>query len=493
MTTCHAAANVNNSKLASESNIINIMAGRAYPSSEARPKRAGEDFARSHDNTSKKPRFDYRNPSTLAADAPEEDAVLDADVIGKSGPQTKRNAVNIDGYESDSDDDNFNQRAAERAKNNEGPAKGQASKDEDEDDMFADVDEDMQGTRDGEEDEELGREGKARKKDVRFLNPEEIEGQVMNSKSGGRVSADLQQDGKQAERVDDSDSDSSSGDDERRDMLPEELDDEEAREVGAGGKRKHAPRLDAFNLQDEEAEGRFDESGNYVRKAGDADAQNDNWLEGWGKKDFKKAKKAQEKMNEENRKKAMAEDALLTTDLLSTLLTHLETGETIFECMARLRPNKPKEKQVPKWKQKRLQNRMDLDEPSKDKKPDPVDAERKRAVEAVTDASGTLYSRGMRDLYDATRELLLRWYKSEAGEDWQAPAPANAAVGDNAERDAQGEMWVYKWSDGRDGEEEHGPYDAPMMKAWNDAGFFGESVEFKKVGEKAWSRLLDVK
>ena len=133
----------------------------------ARPKRSGEDFTRTHDNTSKKPRFDYRNPSTLAADAPEEDVILDADVIGKSGAQTKRNAINIDGYESDSDNDNFNARAEEKERRDAGPKGG--SKDEDEDDMFADLEEDMQGIRDGDEDEELGREGKARKKDVRFL------------------------------------------------------------------------------------------------------------------------------------------------------------------------------------------------------------------------------------------------------------------------------------------------------------------------------------
>jgi CD2 antigen cytoplasmic tail-binding protein 2 len=67
----------------------------------ARPKRAGEQFARTHHgeddgspSSSKKPKFDIRNPSALAPDAPEEDAVLEADVIG-SGVGTKRGAVNL--------------------------------------------------------------------------------------------------------------------------------------------------------------------------------------------------------------------------------------------------------------------------------------------------------------------------------------------------------------------------------------------------------------
>jgi CD2 antigen cytoplasmic tail-binding protein 2 len=461
------------------------MAGRAYPSSEARPKRAGEDFLRTHDDTSKKPRFDYRNPSTLAADAPEEDVILDADVIGKSGNQTKRNAVKIDGYESDSDNDNFNERAAERAQRNKAPAKG--SKDEEDDDMFADLEEDVQGTADGDDDEELGREGKSRKKDVRFLDAEDIEGQVANSKSGGHVSADLLQNGKQRERAGSVGSESSSGDEEARDMIPEEMDPDLAAEIGAGGKKKHAPRLDAFNLRDEEEEGRFDESGNFVRKAMDPDAVNDSWLDGLSKKDLRLAKEAEAKREEDRKRKAMESDAVLTSDSLSTLLAHLETGETPLEALQRLGRSKTKEIKVPKWKQKRMKNKMDIDEPSgSTMEEDPIETARKAAVEAITGASDAIYSRDQHDIYDTERELLLRQYKRETGEDWKALAPVNA------KNDAQGEMWEYRWSDKRDGGENHGPYDGPTMKAWNEAGYFGEGVEYKKVGDSEWSRLLDV-
>jgi CD2 antigen cytoplasmic tail-binding protein 2 len=470
------------------------MAGRAHTSSAARPKRAGEDFARNHDDTTKKPRFDYRNPSTLAADAPEEDVILDADVIGKSGTQTKRNAVNIDGYESDSDNDNFNERAAERAQRNEGPKTGQGSKDEEDDDMFADLDEDMQGTADGDDDEELAREGKPSKKDVRFLDADEIEGQVANSKSGGHVSADLLQNGKQRERAGSVGSESSSGDEEERDLIPEEMDEELAAEIGAGGKKKHAPRLDAFNLRDEEEEGKFDESGNFVRKAVDPDAANDTWLDGLSKKDLKKAKEAEEKREEERRRKAMESDAVLTSDSLSTLLSHLETGETPLEALQRLGRSKPKETKVPKWKQKRMKNKMDIDEPEHNTAdPDPVEVARKQAVEAITGAADAIYSREQHEIYETERELLLRQYKRETGEDWKAPSPVNTASADHAESVAQSEMWEYRWSDKRDGGESHGPYDGPTMKAWNEAGYFGEGVEYKKIGEVEWSRLLDVK
>ena len=463
----------------------------ATVTSAARPKRGGEDFARSHEKATKKPRFDYRNPSTLAADAPEEDIILDADVIGKSGPQTKRNAVNIDGYESDSDNDNFNARAAERDRRKNGGANGAQSKDEEQDDMFADVEEDMQGTADGDEDEDLAREGKKRKKDVRFLDQAEIEGQVSNSKSGGHVSSDLLLNQRGKKRAQSVESSSSSGEEEDRDLLPEEMEDELAAEIGAGGKKRHAPKLDAFNLKDEQEEGRYDESGNYVRKAADPDAVNDSWLDGLNKKDMKRAREAQEKRDDEQRRKTMEDDAQLTSDLLSTLIQYCETGETPLEALQRLNKGKPKETKVPKWKQKKQRNGMDIDEANGNSTAeDPIEDARRKAVEAITGAADALYSREQHEIYDAERELLMRQYNRETGEDWEPPA--TVAEGETTGNVGDGSMWEYRWSDARDGGEHHGPYDKSTMKAWNEAGYFGEGVEFRTVGGASWSRSLDV-
>jgi CD2 antigen cytoplasmic tail-binding protein 2 len=224
----------------------------------------------------------------------------------------------------------------------------------------------------------------------------------------------------------------------------------------------------------------------------DPDAANDTWLDGLSKKDLKKAKEAEEKREEERRRKAMESDAVLTSDSLSTLLLHLETGETPLEALQRLGRSKPKEAKVPKWKQKRLKSKMDIDEPDGAGDPDPVEVARKQAVEAITGAADAIYSREQHEIYETERELLLRQYKRETGEDWKAPIPEDTAM-DSAGHDAHGEMWEYRWSDKRDGGESHGPYDGPTMKAWNEAGYFGEGVEYKRTGETEWSRLLDVK
>ena len=431
---------------------------------------------------SKKPRFDIRNPSALAPDAAEDDAVLDADVIGGRGHNVRRNAVNIDGYDSDSENENFGARAAAKAKEKEA-----MSKDEEDEDMFADLAEDF---KDGDEsDGDAGRKG-GKKKAVRFLDEDEIEGQVQNSKSGGHVSADFTLNGKgksRAARDEEAESSSDSDvDDEVRASIGNEIDEE----VGAGGKKTHAPKLDAFNMKNEQEEGRFDDQGNYVRKAADADAVHDTWLEGVSKKDMKKAKEAADKREEERRKKAIADDSIPTGDVLKTLIPFLERGETVLEALARQGKGKRKEKK-PKWQSKaknqkrNSQNGHAMDTDMNEE--DPAETKRRNDVEAITGAADLLLTRGQPEIYDAERELLVRQYKKETGQEWTEP--------DTTRNDADSsstKMWEYRWADARDGGETHGPYDGATMAAWNNAGYFGEGVEFRQQnGTDGWSRVVE--
>lgn len=424
--------------------------------------------------STKKPRFDARNPSTLAPDAPEEDDVLDLDEIGK-GAGIKRNAVNIDGYDSDSDNDNFDARARQKA------SALKKSEEEDANDMFADLEE---GDGDEEEDPGLGRG----KKDVRFLEETEIEGQVSNSKSGGHVSADftLNPRGKERTKDEESSSESESGDDELRDELPSDVDEE----LGAGGKKKHAPKLDAFNMRNEQEEGRFDETGNFVRKAMDPDALHDNWLDGVSKRDMKKAREAQELRESERRQKQREDDKVLTGDLLGMLIRHMQMGETVLESLQRLGRGKPRVKHVPKWKLKKKEklgdgDKMDVDGNGHGTAEDPAETRRKEAVEAITGAADQLLTRGDLEVYEHTRELLMRMYKRETGDDYveERRRPDSEDVEDR--------MWEYRWADGRDGEQIHGPYGGVAMRAWDEAGYFGEGFECRVVGEGEWSGVTD--
>jgi CD2 antigen cytoplasmic tail-binding protein 2 len=433
----------------------------------ARPKRAGDDFVRANfhqdqdEPSSKKPRFDPRFPSTLAPDAPDEDPVLEIDEIGKGG-RIKRNAVNIDGYDSDSSTENFQVRADAKAAD----AAPQTTQDIDEDeDMFADDDNEAKDNKEA----SPGR----KKKDVRFLDVHEIEGQEETSKSGGHVAAGF------------ADSSSDSGDDEERDRLDSDLDEE----VGAGGKKRHAPKLDAFNMKAEAEEGRFDEHGNYVRKAADPYAVHDSWLEGLSKKDIKRAREAQAKRDEERRQRDLADDAISTSDVLSTLISHMEKSETVLESLQRLGKSKLK-KSTPKVQKAKFKGGGG----AKTQPAEPLDpaeaaaeARRKESIEAITGAADQLMTRGQSDIYDAERELLMRQFKKETGEDWKDPAPATPADVESC----AGQQWHYRWVDGRDGGEDYGPYDGPTMTSWTSQGYFSGNVEFRRVGDREWSRVAD--
>lgn len=432
----------------------------------ARPKRAGENYARVHHGEvgpdPKKVKFDVRNPSALAPDAGEDvddgpDAYLEADAeVIRGSAATKRGAVNIDGYDSDSDLEDFGLRKNPKSK----PAKEA----DDDMDMFADEDGDEK-----EKEEEAGNGTGKKSKDVRFLDSADIDGQDMRSKGGGHIRLDEEE--------------SEDDDEEAIELaIQEEGIDEE---VGAGGLKKHAPRVEAFNLKAEEEEGRFDESGNFVRKAADRDAQHDRWLEGVSKKEMKKAAEAHEKREAEMRQKRREDDDILTADLLKSLILRLEPSETALEALARLGRNQTKTKKVPKWKQKRQKQKSDTMEVDAEKeKEDPEQARIKEAIGAITDAADKLLGRDRPDIYDRERELLVREWSRETQERWVEPEP-------EADAEPTQKMWEYRWIDGRDGADKQGPFDGATMKAWQDAGYFGEGVEFRLLGQDDWSRVVD--
>ena len=476
----------------------------------ARPKRAGETYARQHhagaggddgEPDSKKVKFDVRNPSALAPDNPDDDeddtadAFLeaDADVI-RGGAATKRGAVNIDGYDSDSDREEM---GALRA----GP-KEKTKKEVDVDDMFAEEE-------DGDEMDEAVDDTTGKKsKEVRFLDADQIEGQEARSKSGGRIRLDEEP--------------SSDDDDEEAVELAIQEEGLDA-EVGLGGLKKHAPKVEAFNLKAEQEEGRFDEAGNYVRKAADPDAVHDRWLEGVSKKDMRRAAEAHSRREAEQRQQRRRDDGLLTADLLRALILQLERGETPEDALHRLGRRqakaKAKKKPLPKWKlKKQLQkssDAMDVDpnagaaaaaEKRQETEEDREQARIKQAIDAITDAASKLLERDRPDIYDRERERLVREYGREADEPWVEPPRTAEEGGGEGGGDGEDEcrtgdapaaaaatrkMWEFRWTDGRDDAAKQGPFDGPTMKAWQDAGYFGEGVEFREVdGDEGWTRVV---
>jgi CD2 antigen cytoplasmic tail-binding protein 2 len=466
--------------------------------STARPKRQGDLHARTHIPTTSSVNpdnpdnntlhFDVRNPSALAPEAAEEDAILELDEIGKSSAVgVKRNAVNLDGYESDSSNEGFDARAEAKAKKQKASEK--KTKDEEDADMFADLEEP-----DGDDDEDsVGK----KKKSVKFLEEKQIEGQINSSKSGGKVKADfaatssfdLGKDGKRrARRNSDSSSSSSSASEAEEEAQEPEPD----AEVGLGGMKKNAPKLDAFNMKSELEDGGFDDQGNYVRRAMDPDAQHDTWLDGVSKKDVKKAREAAEKREMAERREEIAIDGVLTRDALREIIVLLDKGETVLEAQARygkIRGAIKKEKKLPKWKQKKLhakEDEMELDAASEKEKRDKDDAT--KAIETLSSYASILLSRAFTNVYDCEREVLTRIWSKETDEPWVEPKEVPELVHTTANAQGNKETkWEYRWKTADGSGDIYGPFGAQDMEAWDAAGFFSEdNAEFRSSTNESW-------
>ncbi|KAF2868509.1 hypothetical protein BDV95DRAFT_500778 [Massariosphaeria phaeospora] len=422
------------------------MSSSKFPA--GRPKRAGDHFARTHldgnGSSSKKPRFDPRFPSTLApdADGDEVDPTLEADVIGK-GSGVKRGAINVDGYDSDSSTENFKTR---RSKKKAAGAK-EENGDEDEEDMFA---------------EEI-KDDEPVKKEVKFMDDADMEGYLDQFVD---ETEDLGTPYK-ADSVDSYDSSSDSAPDEERARLDPYLDEE----IGAGGKKKRAPKMDAFNMKAEQEEGRFDESGNFVRRAHDPDADQDAWLEGISKKDIKKAKEAHDKLEAARKQHERAEDAIVTADVLSTIIGYLKVGETPLEALARYgKAIPPKKRTGNKAKQAEAMEELG---PAKLA----AAAKAKEAIDAITESASRLTNRGIDNAYDLERERYQREFKRETGEDWTDPNPPVV------------EYWEFRWLTAKE-DDVNGPYDKAKMQAWESSNQFEAGAEFRRVGDTEWSEYL---
>jgi CD2 antigen cytoplasmic tail-binding protein 2 len=205
---------------------------------------------------------------------------------------------------------------------------------------------------------------------------------------------------------------------------------------------------------------------------------------------MKKAAAAHEKREAELRQQRREEDSILTADLFKALILRLERGETALEALARLGKSQVKPKKVPKWKMKKQQassEAMDVDAAEDEKQ-----IKIKEAINEVTEAADRLLKRDYPEIYDTEREMLMREYRNETGEAWvDAPRKEDD---EESEEDTNGnasaQMWEFRWTDGRDGGTKQGPFDGPTMKAWQDAGYFGEGVEFRQAGQDAgWTRI----
>jgi CD2 antigen cytoplasmic tail-binding protein 2 len=408
----------------------------------------------------RKTRFDPLRPEFIRQD--EEEADEFEEDIGMSKTGAKRKKVRTDvsstifeqdlyqGYDSDS--------------SQEGDARESKKVKNDDDDMFP-ADAAKEGGEEEEEEEELDARGKPKKKEVKFVDYTEVDGQEISGDEAQDVEDDL----------------------ESLPSTPGASDDEEiidAEEVGlAGLKGKHAPKVEKFNLRQEQTEGMFTEEGDFVRKAADPRAHQDTWMEGLTKGQIKRAKEGREMQRQREKETARREaemEVLPVTVRLERLIRCLQPTETPLKALARLNLRSGKKK---KWQpsQSWKKSKMAIDEEQVDSE---ESAQIKNEIESITAYADNMLAEGNNNIYSTTREKLIVLYQEEAEERFREdPAPKHQTA-------AKQDKWEYKWP----GDDQvRSAFATEDMQIWKEGGFFGDGVLCRRVGNlDEWKSSEDI-
>jgi CD2 antigen cytoplasmic tail-binding protein 2 len=378
-------------------------------------------------------RFDPVRPGFIRRDDEAADE-FEQDV----GLTRKRKTVRTDGYDSDS-----SQEGSKKKKK-----KTKKVEDED-DDMFADAPKEEPPKDENEEEDAYG---KLKRKKVNFVDYKAFEGQEVSDEE------------KDVESEEESvPSSQESG---------EEMDDE----VGRAGSKKHAPKIEKFNLRQEQAEGVFTKDGGYVRISADPRAHQDRWMDGLTKGQIRRAKEASEKQRQrelDNERRLEEEDSLGLTERLERLIRLLQPGETPYDAMARLNPHKKKKwQQTPKWKKNATEEQPISEDDA---------AKSKEQIEAITSHADKLLASNP-NIYATKRERLIILYQDEAGVRFREGPGANEVV--------EGVKWEYKWPGG---DEVYTDFKAEDMRSWKEGGFFKSGVLCRRVGSsEEWESSADI-
>jgi CD2 antigen cytoplasmic tail-binding protein 2 len=387
------------------------------------------------------------------SEAAAEEQAFDEQVLADLEQPNRRKAVKTDGYDSDSSDDGEGVVRSRHAGAND-------AADED-DDMFA------PSTASKDADKPT-----AKKKETKFLNLGDIEGQ--------EFSGDIDRRG--------TDSDDAESD----------FEDEDARERKA--KEGMGYELTSFNMKAEMEEGKFDEDGTFHRTY-DPHAVHDKWMDNIDEREMRKARRLKKRMEQREKERVQEEENALKSkdELYKELVSFLAKGETVLEALRRLGKG-PKSKQTSSTTRKprkgrgevanslpSLSSAMDVDD-SINQTPFSPPASEQTPTERVTSLASTLMSLGNMDIYEETFESLLRTVRRSGivPADW-TPRPAVPA-------DAK---YEYHWSPsfvaasgGRaSSTEAYGPFGKDELLAWRDAAYFGETgdrIELRMVGTNDW-------
>ncbi|ODQ80402.1 hypothetical protein BABINDRAFT_7836 [Babjeviella inositovora NRRL Y-12698] len=259
-------------------------------------------------------------------------------------------------------------------------------------------------------------------------------------------------------------------------------------------KPRMEPKMDAFNLREEQESGTFDIDGNYIKKTKEELEEDkehqDAWLNDVGASEIKRAREAHE-LREEQEKARRREKAALQQETpiessLFPLIEVLQPAETSMEALQRLNAKLMQiKKQFKRRKGARIQQ---MEETYPELK------STREHIESITSLCDVIAEKGINDIYEQEREELMRLYKKHSGKDFSVARgqQANKRTADDAGLDVQSEAvdsgtveankkWVFRWV----GDSEiHGPYSNYEMNYWKQT-YFDNGVEVRNIQEES--------
>ncbi|EEB05274.1 GYF domain-containing protein [Schizosaccharomyces japonicus yFS275] len=378
----------------------------------------------------------------------EDNAFLDYDFQQKP----RKSRLKIEGYygsESESEGSGEEEQLNDRAD------QGQLQE-SDSDDMFSDKEQpELKRKRSPASEIQDGglKSSKKDEKNVKFLAPEDIQGQEENP------TLDIMEPNKSKQT-------GYTAPEENSDGFEEEDDESRIQKF-------HGIKIMPFNVREDMEEGAFDEEGNFVQNKRDPDEEYDAWLRGTSDKySIAKAKKAmlrQQEREEEARKQQQTISFENPDVALKFLSTHMLPDESILEFIQRFN------RTVKKTKKSTLSSEQQSSEKY-----------RSYLIEWATEAISVVEEAlEIEDIYSLTKENLQRLLQRrnanpelKFGNDSFQPYLAYS----------QDDEWDFKWENSDD---IYGPYPSATMAAWKEQGYFstGKSrayVRLHKLSDPLW-------
>ncbi|KAG5420381.1 hypothetical protein I9W82_002262 [Candida metapsilosis] len=302
----------------------------------------------------------------------------------------------------------------------------------------------------------------------------------------------------------------------------------------SSNRKKRQPKMEAFNMDQEERDGHFNKVGDYIsnKEEGDDDSDSDSdkpqnedsWAMNLSKSDIRKAKLAQSRRQQQQELNESHKDGNMdpVEVVYASLIGLLEPAESPMEALARLNAQLKHNKRNNKSGKSKSKRKRDQNDKHVEHVLDSTII--KQNISQITNFCSVLINDKHMDVdevYDMTREQFMRMYQSETGEEYNQSTSymkrhreeedntnnnndneeitdgiSNSGIVDteqppqSSHDDYGDKIWEFKWVND-DTNTINGPYSNYEMSHWK-THYFENNVEVRKLGDVKFVHIQDI-